>query len=161
MKKKLLSLSALLLASPLALADLPGGDKLGDLQRDLEQRAESFQRLENAGGKCLDVPDPQANGGKAQLWDCNDAPNQRWKWDNGRLINAGGKCLDAPDPKANGGKVQLWDCNDAPNQQWQENQGRLRNKDGKCLDAPDPKANGGKVQLWDCNDAPNQQWKMQ
>lgn len=129
-------------------------------------QAANNTRIKNVGGKCLDVngPDLGKTGGKVQIWECNDAPNQQWFFDEkGRINSQGGKCLDVSgsDLHKNGGKVQLWDCNDAPNQQWQFDAAqRLHSAGGKCLDinGPELHKNGGKVQIWDCNDAPNQQW---
>ena len=126
-------------------------------------------RIKNIGGKCLDVngADLGKNGGKVQIWECNQASNQKWSFDSqGRIHSQGGKCLDVSgdDLNKNAGKVQLWECNDAPNQKWSfDNRQRLHNAGGKCLDihGPELHKNGGKIQIWDCNDAPNQQWKRE
>jgi hypothetical protein len=63
--------------------------------------------------------DVKKGGSLLQLWDCNDAPNQKWSIDGGRLRNGGGKCMDVNgDVNKNGSGVQIWDCNDAINQKW-------------------------------------------
>ncbi|SEH06095.1 RICIN domain-containing protein [Candidatus Venteria ishoeyi] len=128
--------------------------------------AAQTERLLNAGGRCLDVLGPELyhQGGQVHSWDCNDAANQQWYFDDkSRLVSQAGRCLDVPGGqlKNNGAPLQIWDCNDAPNQQWQfDTQERLVNGGGKCLDiaGADLLKTGGRVQIWDCNNAPNQRW---
>ena len=132
-----------------------------------QKRGLEYRSLRNEGGKCLDVhlEDLAINGGRVQIWDCNNEIQQRWKFDKGRLMNEGGKCLDVHvvDLKKDGGKVQIWDCNTEIQQQWKfDNKGRLVNGGGKCLDIhiEDLNKNGGKVQIWECRDATNQRWQF-
>jgi hypothetical protein len=93
---------------------------LEKIQRSVQEELAGSQRLHVAGGLCLDAAgDINAAGTNVQIWECNDAPNQKWRLEGGRLVNEGGKCLDAGgDVNAPGTNVQIWDCNDAPNQQW-------------------------------------------
>lgn len=164
--------SALLISASVSVAELPDRDQLQTLRSNINKELEgTYKRLRNAGGKCLDIvgPDLGKDGGRVHIWDCNDAPNQKWKLYKGRLKNIeGNKCLDVPGGpgwNSNGRGVQLWECNDAPNQQWRiDAQGRLVNGAGRCLDipgGPNWARNGNNVQLWDCNGAPNQQWSFQ
>jgi len=153
-----------LLLTQMAMADLPGDNKLSNLQKVLVEKAEGHKRLINEKGKCLDVAgDVKAAGTNVHTWDCNDASNQKWRFEGGRLQNEGGKCLDVVgDVKERGGNVQIWDCNDAPNQKWRLEGGRLVNGGGKCLDlVGNPEEKGKNVQAWDCNDAPNQKWRLE
>jgi hypothetical protein len=154
-------LAALALAGG-AAAELPSKDKLAGIKDKLSQNLAEYPHLVNGGGKCLDIAGNVEQGGASvQIWDCNDAPNQRWKMANGRLENIGGKCLDVSDLQRNGARVQTWDCNDAPNQQWRPQGGKLVNGGGKCLDVSELQRNGAPAQIWDCNDAPNQQWRTE
>jgi hypothetical protein len=131
-----------------------------------KKRSLDFRGLQNVGGRCLDlhVEDLVKNGGRVQIWECNTAPQQRWKLDDmGRLVNEGGKCLDvhAPDLKKDGGKVQVWDCGDVPQQKWKwDDQKRLVNEgSGKCLEASEIGENGAPMQIWECSDSPKQKWQ--
>jgi len=152
MFKKALGLAVLLALSSVAVAELPSKDKLSGMKENLSGRIQA--KLVNGGGKCL------RGGGSVNTVNCGDAPDQLWRFDNGRLRNIGNdKCLDVPQMNSNGGAVNMWDCNDAPNQQFKLDNGRLKNGD-KCVDVPDMNADNGKVQIWDCNDAPNEKWKM-
>ncbi|WP_062149680.1 RICIN domain-containing protein [Beggiatoa leptomitoformis] len=153
---------------PFILFSLPSyADNLDKVQQALEKKlqaareATSNKRFYNEGGKCLDIGgNPNEAGTNVQIWDCNDAPNQKWRLEGGKLINEAGKCLDAGgDVKKAGTNAQIWGCNDAPNQQWRLEGGRLVNAGGKCLDVGgDINKVGTNVQIWDCNDAPNQKW---
>ena len=63
------------------------------------------------------------NGGKVQVWKCNDNHNQLWTYErNTRLRNGGGKCLDMDKPvislKKPSGKVHLWECHGRNNKKW-------------------------------------------
>jgi hypothetical protein len=133
-----------------------------------KKRSLDFRSLRSEGGKCLDVhiEDLVKDGGRVQIWKCNNEIQQRWKFDNkGRLVNESGKCLDihVQDLKKDGGKVQIWECNDQIQQQWKlDKKGRLVSKGGKCLDVEINEINkdGGKVQIWECNDQIQQRWKF-
>ena len=122
--------------------------------------------IRSAAGKCLDVhaPDQNKNGTRVQVWDCNNAPQQTWRFENNTIRSAAGKCLDvhAPDQHKNGTRVQVWDCNNAPQQTWRFENGTIRSGARKCLDvhAPDQHKNGAHVQVWDCNNAPQQRWTV-
>ncbi|WP_363351974.1 RICIN domain-containing protein [Methylocystis echinoides] len=114
--------------------------------------------------KCLDVhaPDQHVNGAKVQVWDCNYALQQTWRFDGQAIKSGAGKCLDvhAPDQFMNGAKVQVWDCNNSMQQTWRIEGQAIKSGAGKCLDvhAPDQFTNGGKVQVWDCNNSTQQTW---
>ena len=74
-------------------------------------------------GKCLDVAGGvNANGTKAQLWDCIGNGHQRWTYDKAsrHVLNPEtGRCLDATgQSSANGTQIQIWACNTQTNQQW-------------------------------------------
>jgi adhesin HecA-like repeat protein len=138
-------------------------DSLAKIQEEAKREVASAMSkpFKVAGNLCLDVAgDIHANGTNVHTFGCNDAPNQKWRLDAGRLMNEGGKCLDvAGDVNAAGTNVQIFDCNDAANQKWRLEGGRLVNQGGKCLDAAgDVNAAGTNVQIFDCNDAPNQKW---
>lgn len=140
----------------------------GKAEKRAQTRGLGFKSFQSEGGKCLDVniEDLVKDGGKVQIWDCHNAIQQRWKFDDqDRLVNEGGKCLDVyvEDLAKDGGKVQIWECNDQIQQKWNlDKKGRLVNKGGKCLDVDinELTKNGGKVQIWSCNDQKNQRWRF-
>ena len=121
-------------------------------------------RIKSGAGKCLDVhaADQHQNGGRVQVWDCNNTLQQSWRL-VGRTIKSGaGKCLDvhAADQHRNGAKVQVWDCNNSVQQTWTVVGRAIKSGAGKCLDvhAADQYRNGGRVQVWDCNNSLQQSW---
>ncbi|MHA6764023.1 ricin-type beta-trefoil lectin domain protein [Streptacidiphilus sp. PAMC 29251] len=116
------------------------------------------------GGKCLDdFAGSNANGTKADLYDCNGTPAQSWT-SNGSTLQINGKCLDVTGGStANGALVELWDCNGGGNQVWQRgaNNSLVNPASGKCLDDPGfSTTNGTQLDLWDCNGGSNQQWNL-
>ncbi|MBV9655376.1 MAG: RICIN domain-containing protein [Acetobacteraceae bacterium] len=122
--------------------------------------------IRGGAGLCLDA-DAAAqttNGGKVQVWDCNDTTQQHWNVDNKTLRSGAGKCLDvdAATQTANGAKVQVWDCNGSQQQKWTVQNGTIRSGAGKCLDvdAATQRQNGAKVQVWDCNGTLQQTWNQ-
>ncbi|WP_218060589.1 AbfB domain-containing protein [Micromonospora sediminicola] len=112
-------------------------------------------RLAGAAGTCVDVAGGgTANGAAVQLWQCNDAPVQRWTLRPDGSIGAQGRCLDVPGMATGAGtRLQIWECNGSPAQQWLRRGDALVNPNsGRCLDAPGgATANGTRLQLWDCN----------
>lgn len=120
--------------------------------------------IRSGAGKCLDVhaPDQYSNGGRVQVWDCNNSLQQTWKLEGNAIKSGAGKCLDvhAPDQYNNGAQVQVWDCNGALQQQWRVEGDTIKSGAGKCLDvhAPDQHNNGARVQVWDCNGSVQQTW---
>jgi hypothetical protein len=121
-----------------------------------------------ANGKCLDADSAgwMANGGRVQVWDCNQQPNQTWHYDStiGAIKSDGGLCLDADSRQytADGGTVQVYTCNNWPNQHWTVSPGlhAVIISSGFCLDADSGQMgnNGGPVQVWTCNGQPQQAW---
>jgi hypothetical protein len=124
--------------------------------------------------KCLDADSNQwySDGGRVQIWDCNNNSNQQWwsTWDsyNTTIQTPGAptgpaKCLDAwPVAGAPGGyRVSVWSCNGGDQQRW-DTSGiwPLRNlKWNKCLDLnTTANYNGAPVTLRDCNGAAGQAW---
>jgi len=118
----------------------------------------------SGGGLCLDVDaaSQHVNGGKVQVWACNNQDQQQWTLSAGRIVSLAGKCLDADlaGLHTNGGRVQVWDCNGSVQQHWMPQGRTLRSGGGKCLDVNvgQLKQNGGYVQVWDCNGAIQQTW---
>eukprot|EP01084_Bolivina_argentea_P069998 127331_1 len=129
---------------------------------------EIYSEIKSFGGKCLEifVDDLFVDGGKVQIWNCNNAIQQQWKYNSlsGEVVNNGGKCLDVDyddyHANINGAKVQIWECNKWDNQKWIIIGNYIISKNGKCLDidAPQLNDNGGLVQLWNCGTENNQLW---
>ncbi|MFJ8043152.1 RICIN domain-containing protein [Kitasatospora sp. NPDC096147] len=137
--------------------------------------------LDNAPGKCLDIPDPTqdgstiTNGTKLELWDCNGRKNQQWivqYASNGstRIYNADyWRCVDVNGGSTDNGLVlQVWTCNGS-RAQWFAPPGAPPVPTGpignpslaKCVD--DPGGNltpGTKVQSSRCTGSPDQVWKL-
>ena len=120
--------------------------------------------LVSGAGLCLDVhaPDQFNDGGRVQVWECNNSQQQIWSFVNGTLQSGAGLCLDvhAPDQFDNGGRVQVWGCNNSQQQTWSFVNGTLQSGAGLCLDvhAPDQFNDGGRVQVWRCNNSQQQKW---
>ncbi len=114
--------------------------------------------------RCVDVAGvSQANGARAQIWDCNGQANQRWTATSASELRVyGNKCLDVNGGStADGAAVIIWDCNGQNNQKWRFNaDGTITAVGaGKCLDVPNySTANGVPLQIWSCNGAANQRW---
>jgi hypothetical protein len=126
--------------------------------------------IKSGAGKCLDVERTEQlmNGGRVQVWDCNDSDQQAWLPSQNRWTfrTKNGKCLDvhAPDQNNNGGRVQIWDCNQSIQQAWK---GATKFPSPiklyysqMCLDVEvsQQNMNGAKVQIWECNGSVQQQW---
>ncbi|MFI8769204.1 non-reducing end alpha-L-arabinofuranosidase family hydrolase [Streptomyces sp. NPDC053792] len=124
----------------------------------------SWQIKGVASGRCVDIPgSATANGAQAQLWDCNEQPNQRLTYTAAKQLKVhGNKCLDAKSKgTTNGTPVIIWDCNGAANQQWNINtDGTITGvQSGLCLDAVGAAtANGTRIQLYTCASVGNQKW---
>jgi serine/threonine protein kinase len=114
--------------------------------------------------RCVDVRGPDTRDGTPlQLWDCINAPEERWVWDGARLRGFGDKCISLPDDAAHDGTpVQLSTCTDEPRQRWRLGpSGELRGLHDKCLDVRGPEeGNGTPLQIWTCVDVPQQQWRL-
>ncbi|MFF6776497.1 endo-1,4-beta-xylanase [Streptomyces sp. NPDC012637] len=115
-----------------------------------------------ASGRCLDVPGAgTTDGTQLNLWDCNNAVNQRWTYTAaGELRVYGDKCLDAGGT-GNGAKVQIYSCWGGDNQKWRLNSdGSIVGvQSGLCLDAAaNGTANGTLIQLYSCWGGGNQRW---
>ncbi|MDX3762367.1 ricin-type beta-trefoil lectin domain protein [Streptomyces sp. AK02-04a] len=116
-------------------------------------------------GKCLDVDtNTNTNQNAAQLWDCNQAPGQRWTAAADGTLRAFGKCLDIDkNATADFSKVQLYDCNGVGGQQWVPRaDGSLYNpQSGRCLDDPQGNtASRTQPQIHDCNGLSTQVWHL-
>lgn len=127
--------------------------------------------------KCLDADlnTINANGGRVQLWQCNNSQQQQWiayRNAEGFIVlvnNLSNKCLDA-NPNTlynNPAQVYLWECNGSPQQQWNDvdfapDERLLFFSNRLRLDAAlegDPNAmanNETIVQMWDYNGLPHQ-----
>ncbi|MEF2530045.1 MULTISPECIES: ricin-type beta-trefoil lectin domain protein [Streptomyces] len=162
-----LSAGVALTLLPLAAVEGAAGAAEKDARTAAAPAAAVSYRVQ-ISNRCLDADTNTINndGGRAQVWDCNHAANQRWILEpNGalRVDFNNNKCLDADTNTINdnGAKVQLWTCNGQPQQQWYRGpDNTIRSRyNGKCLDQDTREnRNGGKVQLWECNKSPQQSW---
>lgn len=101
---------------------------------------------------CVDVDENKNfDAQPVQLWDCNHAEGQDWRYESGALktYTAPERCLDPRyEGEENGTLVQLFECTGREAQRWERTaSGKLRNrKSGLCLGFPE-KAGGRGVQL--------------
>src|SRR6266567_2952863 len=127
------------------------------------------------GGKCLDdVHNLAAAGTPAEIWTCNGAAAQSWKYVQDGTLRMHGMCLTVPAGAADGWKVRLGPCTDGARQQWRPVYPRavdpslggrptalLNRGSGKCLDDPGwSTTNGTRVVIWSCNGDRNQAWTL-
>ena len=125
------------------------------------------------GGKCLDdVRNLAAAGTPAEIWTCNGAAAQSWKYVQDGTLRMHGMCLTVPAGAADGWKVRLEPCTDGARQQWRPVYPRavdpslggrptalLNRGSGKCLDDPGwSTTNGTRVVIWSCDGDRNQAW---
>ncbi|MEU2248713.1 endo-1,4-beta-xylanase [Streptomyces sp. NPDC019224] len=127
-----------------------------------EEGGQSGQLKGVGSGRCVDVPGSSTSDGTAvQLYDCNNATNQKWEHTAaGELRVYGNKCLDAAGT-GNGAKVQIYSCWGGDNQKWRLNSdGSIVGvQSGLCLDAVGTgTANGTPIQLYTCSNGSNQRW---
>jgi Ricin-type beta-trefoil lectin domain len=125
---------------------------------------------------CLDahLPTVDVNGGRVQVWQCNEQDNQEWwQWTEGlttlqlpgvRHHDRKARCLDAVEVSPNVFHVRLWECNGFKNQGWKRNslaQGQWvwesERYPGRCLQPAAPR-NGADVNLVGCHSGDSQWW---
>ncbi|MGW2892826.1 ricin-type beta-trefoil lectin domain protein [Streptomyces griseoruber] len=115
-----------------------------------------------ASGRCIDVTDAGGDGTPLQIWDCNGAPQQKWRFMGDGTVRALGLCMDVAWGATNDGAViQLATCNGNPAQQFRLNSAHdlVDPQADKCVDANNRgTGNGTRLQLWDCNGQNNQKW---
>ncbi|MGN6795589.1 MAG: ricin-type beta-trefoil lectin domain protein [Streptosporangiaceae bacterium] len=133
------------------------------------------QVLLDLGGKCLDdVRNSAADGTEAEVWTCNGAAAQSWRYVQDGTLRIHSQCLTVPAGAVDGWKVRLKPCTDGTRQQWQLAYPRavnaslgarptlLRNRgSGKCLADPGSNTtNGTRVVISSCNGNRNQAWTL-
>ena len=123
-----------------------------------------------ATGLCLSVGGGDPQGAAAQLDNCGDRTNQRWRrvavGDAVSLVNvASRKCLDINDKSADDrAKAQTWSCNKGTNQQWRVQPATggsllVSVNSGKCLDVPEGQGSPGtRLEQFTCHGRSNQVW---
>lgn len=107
-------------------------------------------------GKCIDIAGfAKNNRARVQLYDCNGAGNQQFKYlaDTHQLVSQdSGKCLDlASGNEGNLTNIQLYDCDpNNMNQKWLIGNQRihLQKNQNKCMDIDGSNNN---IVLYDCN----------
>lgn len=87
-----------------------------------------WYEMKTAMGTCLDVPSGRTqNGARMQMWPCNGATAQMWRyeyrdtWKAGRILRnaASWQCLDLPNANIySGAPIQQWDCTSNNPQLW-------------------------------------------
>jgi len=106
-------------------------DCLGKGQRNQVWKAEpapggGYFLVVQHTAKCLTIKGSNANGALIVQYECVDAPNQVWQFQNpngkmSKITNpaSGGKCMDVGGKgTANGVGIILWDCHGQENQIW-------------------------------------------
>ncbi|MFJ8864735.1 ricin-type beta-trefoil lectin domain protein [Streptomyces sp. NPDC102473] len=114
-------------------------------------------------GRCIDVPGHDFSDGKAlHMWDCNNAPAQKWQFASDGTIRIRGLCLDVANANfSDGAVIQIARCSDNPAQKFALNGAHdlVNTVVGMCVDIaganPDNRA---ALQLLKCSGNPAQKW---
>ncbi|MFF5158016.1 ricin-type beta-trefoil lectin domain protein [Streptomyces sp. NPDC000348] len=113
-------------------------------------------------GQCIDVTDGGGDGTPLQIWGCNGAAQQTWRFMGDGTVRSMGLCMDvAWGATGNGAVIQLARCSGHPAQQFRLNSSHdlVNPQADKCVDVREQQvANGSRLQLWDCNGQDNQKW---
>jgi hypothetical protein len=114
---------------------------------------------------CVDVEkNRNANDMPVQMWDCNHAEGQRWRWE-GTTLRAFSRCLDVLHERTeNKTPVILYDCTGGKGQKWEwTRHSKLRNPlSMRCLGYP-AGVSGRDVQLaiYNCDSEAARVWTHQ
>ncbi|MEV8378969.1 ricin-type beta-trefoil lectin domain protein [Kribbella sp. NPDC056861] len=116
-------------------------------------------RIRNVGSnRCVDVAHGSSgsavDGARLQVWNCNGASNQTWRFYSDGTIRSLGKCMDlAQALTLDGTTIGLFTCNGTWAQQWRlgANGGNLYNPTAKKCAYPLLTSNGGRIVLRPCS----------
>ncbi|MEV2246505.1 ricin-type beta-trefoil lectin domain protein [Streptomyces sp. NPDC049970] len=114
-------------------------------------------------GRCIDVPGHDFSDGKAlHVWDCNNAPAQKWQFASDGTIRIQGKCLDVAGANfSNGTTIQIAWCNGNIAQKFALNGSHdlVNTAVGMCVDIANADRNSGaRLQLLNCTGNDAQKW---
>ncbi|MEU9062285.1 ricin-type beta-trefoil lectin domain protein [Streptomyces sp. NPDC048430] len=114
-------------------------------------------------GRCIDVPGHDFSDGKAlHMWDCNNAPAQKWQFASDGTIRIQGLCLDVANANFSDGTViQIARCNGNNAQKFALNGAHdlVNTVVGMCVDiAGANRENRAALQLLKCSGNPAQKW---
>lgn len=158
---------------PVSLGELPQSLTTGQIVSFRNVKASIPNIITN---RCIGVDGAStANGALLKIFDCDNAPNQRWRAEvrNGiehTLVNVkSGKCMGVDGASTSpGANIGQFDCgNAAPNQTWllvsqtnDQEWNLLNAKSGLCIGVDGGStANGAQLKQFGCQDtAPNQEW---
>ncbi|GAA2933147.1 ricin-type beta-trefoil lectin domain protein [Kitasatospora cinereorecta] len=114
-------------------------------------------------GRCIDVPNHDFSDGKAlHVWDCNNAPAQKWQFASDGTIRIQGKCLDVANANfSDGTPIQIAWCNGNAAQKFALNGAHdlVNTVVGMCVDIAGANRNSGaQLQLLHCSGNAAQKW---
>ncbi|WP_406465741.1 ricin-type beta-trefoil lectin domain protein [Streptomyces sp. NBC_00111] len=114
-------------------------------------------------GRCIDVPGHDFSDGKAlHMWDCNNAPAQKWQFASDGTIRIRGLCLDVANANfSDGAVIQIARCSDNPAQKFALNGAHdlVNTVVGMCVDIAGANPNNrAALQLLKCSGNPAQKW---
>ncbi|WP_327113598.1 ricin-type beta-trefoil lectin domain protein [Streptomyces sp. NBC_01341] len=114
-------------------------------------------------GRCIDVPNHDFSDGKAlHVWDCNNAPAQKWRFASDGTIRIQDKCLDVANANfSDGTPIQIAWCNGNDAQKFALNGSHdlVNTVVGMCVDIAGANRNSGaRLQLLKCSGNDAQKW---
>nr|WP_237521338.1 RICIN domain-containing protein [Streptomyces sp. SID4921] len=114
-------------------------------------------------GRCIDVPGHDFRDGKAlHMWDCNNAPAQKWQFASDGTIRIQGLCLDVANANfSDGAVIQIARCSGNNAQKFALNGAHdlVNTVVGMCVDiAGANRENRAALQLLRCSGNPAQKW---
>ncbi|MGW4234070.1 ricin-type beta-trefoil lectin domain protein [Streptomyces sp. NPDC004980] len=114
-------------------------------------------------GRCIDVPNHDFSDGKAlHVWDCNNAPAQKWRFASDGTIRIQDKCLDVANANfSDGTPIQIAWCNGNAAQKFALNGAHdlVNTAVGMCVDiAGANRDRGAALQLLKCSGNDAQKW---
>ena len=122
----------------------------------------------SADGRCIEMPQTDANGAQVKAGKCNGSAGQRWRFtQQGALMPAtatAARCLDIGGNEGSdiGYRIQLWDCSFNGAQRWvPQTDGSLFNAvSGRCLSILPDDDGGPALAILTCTAKASQRWKL-
>lgn len=123
-----------------------------------------FSFVNQASGKCLDVPKNAARPGVDLIqYTCHHGESQTFERQQGLIVHSASRlCLDIEnESQGRGARLQLWECNRTAAQDFVlTNTGFVVSRQrGLCMDVTGSSPyNHAPVIMWDCHRGANQSW---
>lgn len=140
-----------------------GGAKSGPAKAPAVTFSGPVSFRSHLSGRCIDVPNHDFSDGKAlHVWDCNNAPAQKWRFASDGTIRIQDKCLDVANANfSDGTPIQIAWCNGNAAQRFALNGSHdlVNTVVGMCVDIAGANRNSGAaLQLLKCSGNDAQKW---